>query len=122
MEQTEPLRWTAGRPAARARSADRPIVHLLLLVATVITTTMAGARMAGATPTSLASLAAGLPFSITLLAILVTHEAGHYLMCRRHGIAASLPYVLPAPPMFLLGTFGAVIRVRYSFPTTIGRA
>jgi len=92
------------------------MVHLLLLVATIVTTTMAGARMAGVTPTSLGSLAAGLPFSITLLGILVTHEAGHYLMCRRHGVAASLPYVLPAPPFFLLGTFGAVIRVRSRFP------
>ena len=60
--------------------------------------------------------AAGLPFSVTLLGILLTHEAGHYLMCRRHGIAASLPYVLPAPPFFLLGTFGAIIRVRSRFP------
>ena len=73
--------------------------------------------MAGVEPTSLVGrCAAGLPFSVTLLAILLTHEAGHYLMCRRHGIAASLPYVLPAPPFFLLGTFGAVIRVRSRFP------
>jgi membrane-associated protease RseP (regulator of RpoE activity) len=100
-------------PVARA---DRPALHALLLAATVLTTTLAGTRMAGVEPTSLAALAAGLPFSVTLLAILVTHEAGHYLMCRRHGVAASLPYVLPAPPMFLLGTFGAVIRVRSRFP------
>jgi membrane-associated protease RseP (regulator of RpoE activity) len=72
--------------------------------------------MAGVELTSLDSLRAGLPFSITLLAILLTHESGHYLMCRRHGIAASLPYVIPAPPFFLLGTFGAVIRVRSRFP------
>jgi membrane-associated protease RseP (regulator of RpoE activity) len=116
VDQTNPVPWTAGHPAPRARAADRPLVHLLLLVATVVTTTMAGARMAGVAPTSLGSLAAGLPFSVTLLAILVTHEAGHYLMCRRHGVAASLPYVLPAPPVFLLGTFGAVIRVRSRFP------
>jgi len=116
VDRTDPVPWAGGRPAARARDVDRPLVHLLLLVATVITTTMAGARMAGVSPTSLGSLAAGLPFSITLLAILVTHEAGHYVMCRRHGIAASLPYVLPAPPFFLLGTFGAVIRVRSRFP------
>ena len=37
-------------------------------------------------------------------------------MCRRHGVAASLPYFLPAPPFFLLGTFGAFIRVRSRFP------
>jgi membrane-associated protease RseP (regulator of RpoE activity) len=95
---------------------DRPVRHLVLLLATIVTTTMAGARIAGVEPRSLATFAAGLPFSVTLLAILLTHEAGHYLMCRRHGIAASLPYVLPAPPFFLLGTFGAVIRVRSRFP------
>jgi membrane-associated protease RseP (regulator of RpoE activity) len=115
VDETKPFTWTSDtRPAARV--ADRPLLHLLLLAATALTTTMAGARMAGVEPRSLRSLAAGLPFSVTLLAILVTHEAGHYLMCRRHGIAASLPYVLPAPPMFLLGTFGAVIRVRSRFP------
>ena len=113
VDDTSPVHWTA---MPRARSTDRPLVHVLLLAATVLTTTMAGTRMAGADFTSFWSLAAGLPFSVTLLAILVTHEAGHYLMCRRHGIAASLPYVLPAPPMFLLGTFGAVIRVRSRFP------
>lgn len=99
-----------------APARDRPLRHLLLLVATVVTTTVAGARIAGVEPRSLVTCATGLPFSVTLLAILLTHEAGHYLMCRRHGIAASLPYVLPAPPFFLLGTFGAVIRVRSRFP------
>ena len=78
---------------------------------------MAGARMAGVDAHVAARRCSpGLPFSLTLLAILLTHESGHYLMCRRHGIAASLPYVLPAPPFFLLGTFGAVIRVRSRFP------
>lgn len=95
---------------------DRPVLHLLLLLATFATTTMAGARIAGVEPVSAAAISAGLPFSVTLLAILLTHEAGHYLMCRWHRIAASLPYVLPAPPFFILGTFGAVIRVRSRFP------
>ena len=117
MEDSKPFPWTTvPRPAPAARVADRPLLHLLLLAATALTTTLAGARMAGVEPISLRSLVAGLPFSVTLLAILLTHEAGHYLMCRRHGIAASLPYVLPAPPMFLLGTFGAVIRVKSRFP------
>lgn len=52
----------------------------------------------------------GLPFSLTLLLILLTHEMGHYLTCRRYGIDASLPYFLPAPT--LIGTFGAFIRIR----------
>jgi membrane-associated protease RseP (regulator of RpoE activity) len=115
-EPTVPFRGPVSHRVVAARTLDRPALHVLLLAATVLTTTLAGTRMAGVEPTSLASLVAGLPFSVTLLAILVTHETGHYLMCRRHGVAASLPYVLPAPPMFLLGTFGAVIKVRSRFP------
>jgi membrane-associated protease RseP (regulator of RpoE activity) len=55
-------------------------------------------------------LLAGLPFSGTLLTILLAHEMGHYLTCRFHRIDASLPYFLPAPT--LIGTFGAFIRIR----------
>jgi len=52
----------------------------------------------------------GLPFSLTLLTILLAHEAGHYLACVYYGVDASLPYFLPAPT--LMGTFGAFIRIR----------
>jgi membrane-associated protease RseP (regulator of RpoE activity) len=55
-------------------------------------------------------LAAGLPFSLTLLAILLAHEFGHYMACVYYGLDASLPYFLPAPT--LTGTFGAFIRIR----------
>jgi membrane-associated protease RseP (regulator of RpoE activity) len=51
----------------------------------------------------------GLPFSLTLLTILLAHELGHYLAARYHRVDASLPYFLPSP---FLGTFGAFIRVR----------
>lgn len=53
-------------------------------------------------------------FTLALLAILGAHESGHYLLCRRHGIDASLPYFLPGPTLF--GTFGAFIRIRSPFP------
>ena len=56
-----------------------------------------------------ASLLSGLPFSLTLLTILLAHEFGHYLAAMYHRVDASLPYFLPSP---LLGTFGAFIRVR----------
>jgi membrane-associated protease RseP (regulator of RpoE activity) len=55
------------------------------------------------------ALLAGLPFSLTLLAILMAHELGHYMAALRHGVNASLPYFMPSP---VLGTFGAFIRVR----------
>jgi membrane-associated protease RseP (regulator of RpoE activity) len=51
----------------------------------------------------------GLPFSLTLLSILLTHEFGHYFACRHFGIRATLPYLIPAPS--LSGTAGAVIRL-----------
>src|ERR1700728_273963 len=61
------------------------------------------------------ALASGWSFSLALLGILLAHEAGHYFFCRRHGISASWPYVLPAPT--LSGTAGAVIRIRSPIPS-----
>jgi membrane-associated protease RseP (regulator of RpoE activity) len=64
-----------------------------------------------------ALLLAGLPFSLTMVTILLAHELGHYLACRHYRVDASLPYFLPAPT--LIGTFGAFIRIRspiYSRP------
>jgi membrane-associated protease RseP (regulator of RpoE activity) len=52
----------------------------------------------------------GLPYSLTLLAILLAHEFGHYFACVFYRIRASLPYFLPAPTF--IGTFGAFIRFR----------
>lgn len=57
-----------------------------------------------------AVLESGLPFSITLLAILLAHESGHYVACLYYGIDATLPFFLPAPTF--TGTMGAFIRIR----------
>jgi membrane-associated protease RseP (regulator of RpoE activity) len=63
----------------------------------------------------LSLLGSGWSFSVALLGILLAHEAGHFVFCRRHGIAASWPYVLPAPT--LSGTAGAVIRIHSRIPS-----
>jgi membrane-associated protease RseP (regulator of RpoE activity) len=55
-------------------------------------------------------LANGLSFSITALAILLCHEMGHYIACRRYGLPCTLPYFLPVP--FNFGTFGAFIKIK----------
>jgi membrane-associated protease RseP (regulator of RpoE activity) len=52
----------------------------------------------------------GLPFSLTLLTILLAHEFGHFLTARYYLVDASLPYFIPAPT--LIGTLGAFIRIR----------
>ncbi len=52
----------------------------------------------------------GMPFSVTLLGILLTHEFGHYFACRHFKVKATLPYLLPAPT--LSGTCGAIIRLK----------
>lgn len=96
---------------ARARP---PLVHLLLFLATVVTTITAGAMQQGVNPWEHpGQLYKGLPFSLTLLTILFCHEMGHYLAARYHDLDVSLPYFLPAPPIpFIIGTFGAFIRIR----------
>ena len=52
----------------------------------------------------------GLPFSVTLLVILLAHEMGHFFYCVRYRVWATLPFFIPAPT--LIGTFGAFIRIR----------
>jgi membrane-associated protease RseP (regulator of RpoE activity) len=109
-------------------SAWRWLLHGLLFALTLLTATVVGVGLTHSfwesTPVDFdrsmhlfldfpkhpAVLLDGLPFSLTLLLILLAHEMGHYLTCRRYGIDASLPYFLPAPT--LIGTFGAFIRIR----------
>jgi len=62
-------------------------------------------------------IAEGATFSGSLLAILFSHEMGHYLACRYYKVDATLPYFIPAPPIFLAGTFGAFIKIRSAIPT-----
>src|SRR6266478_6562216 len=99
-----------------------PKVNVALFLLTLLTTTMAGAYMAGADvslsdPRSFANLAPGLSFSIPLMLILGSHEIGHYIFSRRYGVSATLPYfiplpLLPFPPFPGIGTLGAFILMR----------
>jgi len=90
--------------------AGIPLTNLFLFIATVITTTLAGAIMeGGANPFSLSGIISGMPFSATLLSILLFHEFGHYFASKRNNVKASLPYFIPAPSF--IGTFGAFIKM-----------
>jgi membrane-associated protease RseP (regulator of RpoE activity) len=109
--------WVHALPRADITGHPNPLVNLVLFLATVLTTLLAGASFLGnvalselvAHPTR---LLVGLPFSASLLGILLVHEFGHYTLGRRHGTPITLPYFIPAPPPFLVGTLGALIRLR----------
>jgi membrane-associated protease RseP (regulator of RpoE activity) len=127
LEYYQPLPPPEGPPPS-----ERYWLHGLLLLATIFTTLVVGARMqfnfqhnvppftpggeaipffdvrwALAQPSR---LLLGIPFSATLLFILLAHEMGHYLCCRYYGVRATLPFFIPAPT--LIGTLGAVIRIK----------
>ncbi len=96
------------------------LLPAILFALTIFTTLWAGALNLNTKPASGAwdfltkypsSLILGIPFAGTLLGILVTHELGHYVLSRIHRVPASLPLFIPGPP-HLIGTFGAVIRMR----------
>ena len=55
-------------------------------------------------------------FSIPLMLILGIHEMGHYYASKKHNLDASLPFFIPLPPPFILGTFGALISTREPIP------
>lgn len=101
------------RPMERARLEHRarPWLHWLLFGVTLLTTTWAGAAYQGVDLLrEPARFAAGLPYSLALLAILGVHELGHYWVARRNGMNVTPPYFVPVP--FALGTFGAFIQMR----------
>ncbi len=72
-----------------------------------------GLRYLGDALSGSTELAAALYFALGLMAILLAHETGHYVVAKYYKINASPPYFLPAPwPVNFVGTFGAFIRLR----------
>lgn len=112
-ERFAPPETTRRRRRWPFRFAEHPVFHLGLLLTTFVTTTVAGGLFAvRGGLLGRGTFSDGLPFSIPLLLILGTHELGHYLVCRRYRLAATLPYFIPSPFLGGFGTFGAVIRIK----------
>ncbi len=89
-------------------AGNRPFVNILLFMATIVTTTFSAFFLGESIVTF------GIPYSLTLMAILTSHEFGHYLAARRFGVKSTLPYFIPLPT--IVGTMGAVIRVKSPIP------
>jgi membrane-associated protease RseP (regulator of RpoE activity) len=101
-----------GVPRARAASNRANILMFLLTVGSVL---LAGELYGYSGPPTLrgliVNLPSGLPFAVSLLAILTAHEFGHYLMARRHGTEVTLPFFIPFPGS-VFGTMGAFIQMK----------
>ena len=97
-----------------------PWVNVGMFFATVISTLFVGAYgwyyvpLAEIRANPLTLLQAW-PFTAAVLGVLMTHELGHYVVGRYHGVDVSLPYVIPF--IFPFGTLGAVIRIRGRMPS-----
>ncbi|MDQ3212165.1 MAG: site-2 protease family protein [Acidobacteriota bacterium] len=123
----EPFDSSFVFPRRPRKFQSRLWLHIVLLILTIGTTTFAGAlHYAGflaefssrTIDPSWGLLLHGFWYSGTLLGILGAHEMGHYVLCRRYNVDATLPYFIPTPPfLFLTGTLGAVIKIREAFPT-----
>jgi membrane-associated protease RseP (regulator of RpoE activity) len=106
-----PPRWERRR---RFRVPEHPLFHLALFLTTFVTTTIFGGAIfsVGGGPLRGGGFTDGLPFSIPLLMILGIHELGHWALCRHHRVAATLPYFIPIPIRGMIGTLGALIRIK----------
>ncbi|MGK7888944.1 MAG: site-2 protease family protein [Leptolyngbyaceae cyanobacterium] len=106
------------------QSLFRPIVAMVLLLATICTTILAGMMLAGVPEEELLPLnwdvvLKGLPYCMALIVILAAYHLSQYWIARRYQVRSSLPYFIPIPPVVLnfpFGTFGAFLQVRSPMP------
>jgi membrane-associated protease RseP (regulator of RpoE activity) len=115
----QPPAWLPPFPIqepVRPKFQHRYRLHVALFVLTFLTTTLAGVTIRPGM-NWMAIFLSGLWYSIPILFILAAHEFGHYAYCRRHNVDATLPFFIPAPPFFIAGTLGAVIRIKEAFPS-----
>jgi membrane-associated protease RseP (regulator of RpoE activity) len=119
---TEPKVVVRVRPPGEAIARKIPWLNIVLFLLTLALTLIAGAVYAGVDFISkpqifwqdpLSLIIAGMPFSFSLLGILLFHEFGHYTASRLHGVKVTYPYFIPFPNP--LGTMGAFIRLKSPF-------
>lgn len=110
-QQIEPALAPGRPPPGTLRRGMPPPFHLALFALTAGSVLLAGFALDDA-PAGADGLPRAAGFAAALLAILLAHEMGHFLLARRHGVDASWPFFIPAPGVSLIGTLGAVIRLR----------
>jgi membrane-associated protease RseP (regulator of RpoE activity) len=90
-----------------------PYLHIILFILTFFSTLIAGAVFQKGINIlkEPSRIYEGLPFSLTLMGILLSHELSHFFASKKHHTSATLPYFIPAP-ITLIGTFGAFIKMK----------
>jgi len=94
-----------------------PVINIILFILTLFSTMFAGLIQKGIDPILMfttgfkySRILEGLPFSLTLMTILSSHEFAHYIASKKNHTIATLPYFIPAPS--IIGTFGAFIKMK----------
>ena len=97
---TTPLQLSTGR------------LNLILLILTLLSTLFVGTMMVSQDLTDFVRRPwLGLPFAVSLMAILGAHELGHYFAARHYDVPVTLPYFIPMP-LGPFGTLGAFISMK----------
>ncbi|UCF49364.1 MAG: site-2 protease family protein, partial [Thermoplasmatales archaeon] len=116
----------------KTKKKEKPVwINLFLLIAVIITTIITGSILhigyfdiwSMSDPMEILTannlFYGAIYFALPLMSILIIHEMGHYFISKKHGVATSLPFFLPIPPIlpsFNIGTFGALISSRDPMP------
>jgi hypothetical protein len=99
---------------------SNPWINLVLFLFTLASVLFAGALnsyqgsaadLGGLVIDLIKNIGTGIPFAVSLLAILLAHEFGHYLAGRYHHTHVTLPYFIPFP-ISPFGTMGAFIQLK----------
>lgn len=108
-------------PGVLQTRPSNPRINVLLFILTLFSVIFAGVlytyqgpmpdTVSGQLMTLLRNLPIGVPFAVSLLAILLAHEFGHYLAGRYHKTNVTLPYFIPLP-FSPFGTMGAFIQLK----------
>lgn len=105
-------------PATEKKKSLSPRLNLILFLLTLLSVLATGGLYGyqGSLPENFWQalwelIRNGWPFAVSLLAILGTHEFGHYFAGRKHKVEVTLPYFVPFP-FSLFGTMGAFINMR----------
>src|SRR5262245_55990681 len=97
----------ASAPAdGRLKVRPNLVLFVLTILSPLVTYALTNGLVPADAPLSvqLRSVLSAWTYTVPLLAILLTHELGHYFAARIHRVPASLPFFIPLPLVSPFGT------------------